>query len=385
VNAPSTHSPGVELPLAAFSEAFSRYVDGFLARRSVLDSALFPEKPAQMWFGYETTGGALSEVTAWLRERASAAELGHSFRRLGPHAPGVLPACALWICHAALTGWALEGRAWPSDARLVLDFWRRVYESYSADFTPAGVFISGADAFQHQLIDRAATEDAEIHLDPSASEQAGPTVAAATNYSWLTEAESRQGTYSHGLYETDTGRLLIREFVNLGATRYPWIDRSVADIPGTPVTVVLRLEGVDGDLDIYGVPRLDPQSYSDHVTGVAVKTEDGWVEDPATWMRDLSSELRGAHFALYRTIAGWTPQDRFVAGARSYLAMWAPLLELAGASDADVQRLLFDPLDAAVADRLPEHLARTEPALIWLWAAERGAKSMFSPATERLA
>jgi hypothetical protein len=61
------------------------------------------------------------------------------------------------------------------------------------------------------------------------------------------------------------------------------------------------------------------------------------------------------------------------------------LLELAGASDADVQRLLFDPLDTAVADRLPEHLARTEPAPIWRWAAERGAKSMFSPATERLA
>jgi hypothetical protein len=369
MNVPSTHSPGAELPAAGFSDAFSRYVDGFLARRSVLDSALFPEKPSQMWFGYETAGAALGEITTWLRERASAAELGDSFRRLGPRAPGVLPACALWIYHAALTGWALEDRAWPADAELVLNYWRRLYESYSADFTPAGVFISGAEAFQHQLIDRAAIEDAETHLDPGAAEKAGPTLAAATNYSWLTEAESRQGTYSHGLYTTDTGRLLIREFVNLG----------------TPITVVLSLEGVDGDLDIYGVPRLDPQSYTDHVTGVAVHTDHGWIEDPATWMHELSSELRSAHFALYRTIAGWTPRDRFVAGARSYLAMWAPLLGLAGASDSDVQRLLFDPLDAAVADRLPEHLARTETAVIWRWAAERGTRSMFSPAIERLA
>src|ERR1700761_7625923 len=194
MNAPSPHSPGAELPIAGFSDAFSRYVDGFLARRSVLDSALFPEKPAQMWFGYETTGGALGEVPAWLRERASAAELGDSFRRLGPRAPGVLPACALWIYHAALTGWALDGQAWPADAELVLDFWRRLYESYSAEFTPAGVFVSGADAFQHLLIDAAAIDDAQAHLDAGAVDQVGPTLAAATNYSWLTEAESRQGT-----------------------------------------------------------------------------------------------------------------------------------------------------------------------------------------------
>jgi hypothetical protein len=368
---------------AEFSDAYSRYVDDFLARRSVLDSALFPEKPAQMWFGYETGGGALGEVTAWLRERVDAAELGDSFRCLGPHAPGVLPACALWLYHAALTGWALEERPWPSDAGLVLDYWRRVYESYSADFTPAGVFMSGATAFQHRLADANTVEEAVLHLDAGAANQAGPMLAAAANYSWLTEAESRQGVYSHGLYAVEEGQLLIREFVNLGATRYPWIDQSIADLPGTPVTVVLSLADVDGDFDIYGIPRLNPH-YADHITGVAVHAGGGWIENPATWMHRLTGDLQTAHLALYRTIAGWTPRERFIAGARSYLAMWAPVLEVVDATESEVQRLLFDPLDTAVANRLPEHLARTRPARIWSWATERGDNTIFAPVVERL-
>ena len=369
---------------AEFSNAFSRYVDGFLARRSVLDSSLFPEKPAQMWFGYETVGAALGDLTAWLRQRLDADELGRSFHRIGPQAPGILPACALWMYHAALTGWDLEGRPWPSDAPEVLEYWRTVFESYSEAFDPPGVFQSGASAFRHRLVDDATIQDAASRLDGAASQAAGPMLAAATNYSWLTEAESRQGTYNHGLYEVDSGRILVREFVNLAATRYPWIDQGPDGLPGAPLSVVLMLQDVDGDFDVYGVPRLEPQNYVDRITGAAVKVDQEWVDAPGPWIEELSGRIRSAHLALFRTIAGWTPHKRFVAGASSYLAMYAPVIEIAGGTEDDIQTLLLEPLGQAVADRLPAHLERQSPAELWGWVAGRGTETIFAPVVRKL-
>ena len=64
--------------------------------------------------------------------------------------------------------------------------------------------------------------------------------------------------------------------------------------------------------------------------------------------------------------------------------MWAPLIELVGGDEADVQRLLLDPLNTAIADRLPAHLARTTPAEIWRWVAERKTETIFTPVIEGL-
>jgi hypothetical protein len=384
VIAHSTPVASADLSPAQFSAAYSRYVDGFLAKRSVLDSTLFPEKPAQMWFGYESFGMAMGPLTAWLEERITPAELGAAFHQLGPRAPGIVPASALWIQHAVLTDRSLVGQAWPEGAESVLAYWRRVYEMYSASFSPPGVFTSGATGFQHRLVGSEVIADAAARLDPDAVTPVGPALAAATNYSWLTEAESRQGTYNHGLYASGAATMLVREFVNLGATRYPWIDRTVADLPGTPISVVLRLEQVRGDFDLYGVPRLGPGSYADRITGVAVRTQDGWVGDAGAWMTALTSEVRRAHMALFRTIAGWSPRERFVAGARSYFVMWAPIVELAGGTDADVRRLLYEPLDMAIAERLPVHLERPTPAPLWGWAGGRGDETIFAPVVRGL-
>jgi hypothetical protein len=172
--------------------------------------------------------------------------------------------------------------------------------------------------------------------------------------------------------------------VNLAATRYPWVDQSVAVVPTGPITVVLGLRDVRGELDIYGVPQFEPQSYSDRIVAVAVRTDAGWLDDPAAWFRHTAGEIQRAHLALFRTIAGWDAEARFKAGARSYVAMFEPALEIAGATPADVRRLLLDPLDAAVTEWLPAHLDRAGPAALWRWAAERGDRTIFAPVVERL-
>ena len=55
--------------LCSFHRAWSEYVDGFMTNRSQLAASLFPEKPAQMWFGYAYSRSVLEGLTAWLEDR----------------------------------------------------------------------------------------------------------------------------------------------------------------------------------------------------------------------------------------------------------------------------------------------------------------------------
>lgn len=379
----SAKSSSTSLSAREFSLAYSRHCDGFLARRSVLDSTLFPEKPAQMCFGYEAIGRAFGPFTAWLDERMDAAELGSALRTIRPPASGIVPTSALWMNHAALTSWALQDIAWPDDVDEVLRYWRRVYEAHTTTFDPPGGFLSGESSFQHRLLDDAELAAIAERLDSESAGHAAPMLAAATNYSWLIEAESRQGTYSHGLYSIADGTLLIREFVDLGGSNYAWAPRSEA-IPVTPVSIALRLTAVAGDFDIYGVPRLQPPDYARKAIGVAVLTEDGWVANPAEWLGSTTRQLQRAHVELYRTVAEWSPRQRFIAGASSYFAMYSPIVRMAGGSDDDVRRLLLEPL-ADAEPIMERYLARAERPELWEWAATRGDATLFAPAIEALA
>ena len=378
----SAESLSMALSAREFSLAYSRHCDSFLARRSVLDSTLFPEKPAQMCFGYEAIGRAFGPFTAWLDDRMSAAELGEALRTIRPLAPGIVPTSALWMNHAALTSWALQDIAWPDDVEDVLGYWRGVYEAQTTTFDPPGGFLSGQASFQHRLLGEVELAPIAKQMDPDAADHAAPMLAAATNYSWLMEAESRQGTYSHGLYGIAGGTLLIREFINLGGSHYPWAPRDEA-IPATPVSVALRLTGATGDFDVYGVPRLEPPDYARRATGVAVLTEDGWIAEPAEWLRETTRRLQRAHVELYRTIARWSPRQRFTAGASSYFAMYSPIIRMAGGSDEDVRRLLLEPL-ADAEPIMERYLARPHRPELWEWAATRGDATLFAPVIEAL-
>jgi hypothetical protein len=373
--------------LEQFYGDYSRYVDTFLARRSVLDSTLFPEKPAQMFFGYQVMADVFDDLVPWLNERFDGAAFGAASRGMGK---GIVPVGitgSMWVYMFGLLGRIFEGREWSRERAIeVLSYWRAGFETYLERSTPAGGAFpeSGGRQFEIRLLTPREVAAAETHLDPRAAAAAPPFVAAAANYSWLTEAESRQGTGAHGLYDVEGGKLLVREFVNLSADAYPWIDQSVADLPHGPVSILLRLDGVDADFDAMGVPRLEPQDYTDHITGAAVLTADGFVPDPAEWLRTMRANLGRAHRAAFRLIAGWSPRERFIAGARSYAVMWFPIVRLAGGDEADVQRLIVDRLDEAIDRKLDEHLARDGVAPVWEWASKPDRPTIFTPVLEEL-
>jgi hypothetical protein len=373
--------------LEQFVTEYSRYVDGFLARRSVLHSTLFPEKPAQMDFGYRVMGTIYEDLIPWLRPRLDGPSYGEVARRIRSPILAVGVTGSSWVYLFSLLRRTFEGEPWsPKTARDVLSYWREGFETYLANANPAGGAFPppGGRQWDMRLLDAECVAALVEHLDERAAPAAPPFIAAATNYSWLTEAESRQGVGAHGLYDVDGGKLLVREFANLSADRYPWIDQDVAELPHGPISVVLRLKDVEADFDGFGVVRMDPEDYVDHLTGVAVLTADGFVDDPGTWLAEMRRNVGRAHRAAFRTIAAWDRRQRFIAGALSYTVMWIPIIELAGGTDADVRRLLLDPFHAAVDALLDEHLARTDEPRIWTWASRADRPTVFAPVIEGL-
>jgi hypothetical protein len=367
--------------LDEFYEQYSAYIDGFLERRSVLSASLFPEKPAQMYFGYAWTERAAPAITEWLSHRHTASELGELFRGLRSQANALSVTSSIWMYLMGTLGRELSGAPWSASvAREVLAFWGGVYEAYTAWSDPPSRVPERGQNYERLLVlDRPSAEALTETITPNAGDTVRAALAVCANYSWLLECESRQGTFSHGLYSGDDGlQFLVREFGNLGGSLYPWMDGS-AQLPAEPIAIVLALRDVEARFDAFGVSAVEPASYEKHIAGVAVIAADGVEKDPDASLARLMEEVTKAHRALFRTIATWSKRDRFIAGARSYGRIWADILARAGASGAEIDRLVFASLDEFTEERLEEHLSREEPAPIWPWVSATDRPTVFSP------
>src|ERR1700683_1482145 len=93
--------------LCSFHRAWSEYVDGFMTNRSQLAASLFPEKPAQMWFGYAYSRSVLEGLTAWLEDRIDPVQFGAHLRALRSPASGLHISAVLWSYNFGCLGAAL--------------------------------------------------------------------------------------------------------------------------------------------------------------------------------------------------------------------------------------------------------------------------------------
>lgn len=365
---------------------FSEWVDAFLARRSMLAASLFPEKPAQMYFGYEVVQGIMERLTEWLSARIDPVALAAKLRIARSPANGVIVTGSRWFYLFALLGKTLAGETWSASTAVdVLGYWQAVFDAYTATCLPPQTLgIGGGDTrFQLRILDDTAAGKLAAQLDLTAAPHVQPTIAVAAAYSWLVEAESRQGTFSHGCYDTPAGTVVVREFANLAAVHYPWVDQ-VFGLPDGPVAIAIGLNDVTASFDAFGVPRFVPESYSDHVTGAAIVTDAGIVDDPGRWLQDLRTAVARAHRALFRTVTAWERRARFIAGARTHVEQWRPFVRIAGGTAEDEATLVAEPYATGMGDLLDRHLADERDPPIWSWLARTDRPTVFAPVIERL-
>jgi hypothetical protein len=376
----SEPEPGGALPFAEFFERYSRYVDGFLARRSVLDASLFPRKPAQMYFGYDWVAHAAPALTDWLADAVPAEELGRRCHRFGSPMNALSVTGIIWEYLMGVLGMELTGKQWSRrEAEDVLTYWQRVFESYARRWDPASVPPAQGEMYRRlHVLEPEEAAGIVGAMEGGLGQQAQKAVAAASTFSWLLECESRQNTFNHGLYSLEgTRQLFVKEFVDLSGRFYPWFDGS--DLPKGPVSIAFELDGVRAEFDAFGVPTLDPEAYVEYVGGVAVIAAGQVVPEPGAWLKRLTESLKAAHRQLFRTVMTWESADQFRGGARSYARIIADVLEVAGATAEEVDRLAFASLDKFSDESLDLHLANESTPAIWEWVALPDRPTVFQP------
>jgi len=355
--------------------AWSQYFDTFLANRSVVHATLFPEKPRQMWFGYEFSWPELAFLAEAIGKRMSAEDFGSSQRRLLAPAEALHFTSAIWSTSFGAVGALLEGGA--VDVPRVaasLGFWMAAGDSYFG-----GAARSGAHRMlgQHDL---AVVTSSLTRADGKAVQR---TLAALQSYSWLLEAESRQGTSTHGPYMVDGRTIVVRQFGDLSGSYYPWVESALMGEFAGPLAIALELDGTDVDINAFGTAKFTPDTYGDHLTRVGIITEQGVVSEPVEMLGRLRAAVKIAQLALYETVLNWSARERFIAGAMSYARMWECFADGADLGDR-ARRHVRESLDRSIEQNLPGHLAGTGVSTVWEWVSEPGRPTFVTPLVDEM-
>src|SRR5580698_2641085 len=293
--------------------------------RTVQESKLFPV-PAYMMLSYMMCYFRYPSLLRKIESRMSAEEIGDRARNAGIKIQN--PSMG-W----ALPGFYLLGREWlinlglirPQDAvedlMYVMDFWKRFQLSWhrnnghisNKEFGHRGQFLPERrlQIFHADMFDCKAGD--ELH------EAAQGFMAAASQYGFLISCESRISLHNSGPYKlADDREMIVRDFMDLSESDFPWLDDVAKDVPYNNLTVTMAVKDCHFYLvDDWGSFESKPEFTSDKLVGVGLYTSDslsdGYVPvamgsrgELTACFKTLTDKIKSANNQLWRRIAGWT-------------------------------------------------------------------------------
>ena len=217
--------------------------------RTVQESKLFPV-PAYMMLSYMMCYYRYPSLLRKIKSRMSAEEIGDRARNAGIKIQN--PSMG-W----ALPGFYLLGREWlinlglirPQDAvedlMYVMDFWKRFQLSWhrnnghitNKEFGHRGQFLPERrlQVFHADMFDCKAGD--ELH------EAAQGFMAAASQYGFLISCESRISLHNSGPYKlADDREMIVRDFMDLSESDFPWLDDVAKEVPYNNLTVTMAVK-----------------------------------------------------------------------------------------------------------------------------------------------
>lgn len=358
--------------------SWSSYVEGFMTRRSMVTASLFPEKSAQLTFGYEYCARVLPKLTDSIAAGWAPEEFGVALRAVGS-GHGLRLASALWAGSLGMLSRVLRHQGDVSGTPLVINYWSRALSAYLGESGYAwrdGTTLR--PTYRVWSDGRLAPVVAALDSDHGAT--AAKLSGALANYCWLLECESRQSVFSHGPYDTAGGRsLLVKEFLDVRGDAYPWMPESRESLPRGTITVALELTDWSAQFDVLGTLQSDLDLAQMGINAAVVLVDEVPVIDLPSWAGGFLQDLQAAHRGLYRTVARWERRDRFAAGPSTHARLWRALLAASGANFATINALVDEPLE--------EHLRtaygtwNSEPGIdgLWSWVTSPGGGTVFGP------
>jgi hypothetical protein len=320
--------------------------------RTVQESKLFPVPP-YMLLSYMMSYFRYPSLLRKIESRMSAEEIGDRARTIGVKIQN--PSMG-W----ALPGFYLLGREWlinlgllrPQDAVedlvYVMDFWKRFQLAWhrnnghitNKDFGHRGQFLPErqVQVFHADMFDCKAGD--ELH------EAAQGFMASVSQYGFLISCESRISLHNSGPYKlADDREMIVRDFMDLSESDFPWLDDVAKDVPYNNLTVTMAVKDSHFYLvDDWGSFESKPEFTSDKLVGVGLYTSDalsdgyrpvamGSREELTACFRSLTDKVKDATNKLWKRIASWSRDQMMDAGAITYFSIVKDLAHVAGVYD----------------------------------------------------
>jgi len=322
--------------------------------RTVQESKLFPV-PAYMMLSYLMAFYRYPSLLRKIESRMPAEDIGDRARNMGMKLqnPGMG-----W----GLPGFYLLGREWlinmgllkPTDAIediiYVMDFWKRF--QLSAHRNDGHItnkeFGHRAQLFPERLLQVFHADMFECAIGDELHTAAQAFMASASQYGFLVSCESRISQCNSGPFKlADDREMIIRDFMELSESDFPWLDDVSRDVPRNNLTVTMAVKDCHFHLvDDWGSFESKPEFKPEHLIGVGLYTSDnlsdGYVpvgmsskEDLIGTFRSLEIKIREATTGLWKRIATWNRDQMLDSGAIVYFAIIKDLAHVAGVYEVD--------------------------------------------------
>ena len=317
--------------------------------RTVQESKLFPVSP-YMLLSYFMAFYRYPELVRKVDRHLPAEQIGDRMRNMGIK-------CANPAMGWGLPSFYLLGREYminlgllrPEDALDdlidVMDFWKRFQLGWHRN---DGHLTNSDYGHRAQILPERRLQ--VFHADMYECRQgdalhnaAQAFMAAASQYGFLISCESRISLCNSGPYKLSESReMIVRDYMDLSESDFPWLDDVARDIPYNNLTVPMAVEGCHIYLmDDWGSFESEPEFKSHHVVGVGLYTSDSLSEaylpvamgsrDELTHaFTDLTGKVKTATSKLWKRIAGWTRNQMIDAGAITYFAIAKDIAHVAG-------------------------------------------------------
>ena len=320
--------------------------------RTVQESKLFPV-PAYMMLSYMMAYFRYPSLLRKIESRLSAEVIGDRARNMGAKIQN--PSMG-W----ALPGFYLLGREWlinlglirPQDAVedlvYVMDFWKRFQLSWHRNdgHVTNKEFGHRAQILPERRLQVFHADMFDCAAGDALHEAAQAFMAAASQYGFLISCESRISLHNSGPYKlADDREMIVRDFMDLAESDFPWLDGVARDMPYNNLTVTMAVKDCHFYLmDDWGSFESKPEFTADKLVGVGLYTSDtlsnGYVpvamsskEDLTACFKSLTDKVKDATNKLWRRIAGWSRDQMMDAGAITYFAIVKDLAHVAGVYD----------------------------------------------------
>jgi hypothetical protein len=322
--------------------------------RTVQESKLFPV-PAYMMMSYLMAFYRYPSLLRKIEARLSAEQIGDRARNMGMKIQN--PSMG-W----GMPGFYLLGREWlinmgllrPSDALddiiYVMDFWKRFQLSShrndghitNKEFGHRAQLLPERQlqVFHADMFDCA--EGDELHSAAQAF------MASASQYGFLVSCESRISQCNSGPYKlADNREMIVRDFMELSESDFPWLDDVSKDVPRNNVTVTMAVKDCHFYLvDDWGSFESKPEFKPEHLVGIGLYTSDnlsdGYMplgmhsrEELIATFKSLEAKIREATTKLWKRIASWSRDQMLDAGAIVYFSIIKDLAHIAGVYEVD--------------------------------------------------